>query len=112
MPTPLPLRLGALTAVASLAIKRGWLPIPVSVLDKPHDERLRRKAMDIACKPGDRSIRTDDHKVEGRGGPTPARIYTRPDVQPGPAVLVEVALRGLRWTDRLAQPGAGDGVPI
>jgi acetyl esterase len=88
MPAPLPLRLRALVSVASFAIKRGWLPTPVSVLDKPHDERLARKAMGIACRPGNRSIRAQDVMVEGRGGPIPARIYTRPDVQPGaPAIL-------------------------
>jgi acetyl esterase len=64
------------------------MPTPTSLLDKPHDERLARKAMAIACKPGDRSIRTRDVKVEGRGGPIPARVYTRPDVEPGaPAIL-------------------------
>lgn len=42
----------------------------------------------FACKPGDRSIRTQDVRVTGRGGPILARVYTRPDVQPGaPAIL-------------------------
>jgi hypothetical protein len=58
MPTPLPLRLRALTAVASFAIKRGWLPNSASLVEKPHDERLARKALWFACKLGDRSIRT------------------------------------------------------
>jgi acetyl esterase len=75
-------------AVATFAIKRKWLPAPVSVLDTPHDQRLARRSMQIACKPGDRSIRTQDVRVEGRGGPIPARVYVRPDVQPGaPAIL-------------------------
>jgi acetyl esterase len=88
MPTPLPFGLRALTAVATFAIKRGWLPTPVSLLDKPHDERLARKAMGIACKPGDRSIRTQDVMVGGRGGPIPTRVYSRPDLQAGaPAIL-------------------------
>ena len=88
MPTPLPLRLRALTALANLAIRRGWLPTPRALVDTPHDQRLARKAMGFACKPGDRTIRTEDHKVEGRGGPIHARVYTRPDVQPGaPAIL-------------------------
>jgi len=86
--TPLPVRLRALTAVATFAIKRGWLPNPASVLETPHDERLARKAMGFACRPGDRSIRTQDVKVTGRGGPIHARVYTRPDVRRGaPAIL-------------------------
>jgi acetyl esterase len=37
---------------------------------------------------GDRSIRTRDETVGGRGGPILARVYTRPDVKPGaPAIL-------------------------
>ena len=88
MPTPLPLRLRALTAAANFAIRRGWGPSPRSLLDTPHDERLRRRAMRFACKPGDRSIRTEDVKVGGRGGPIAARVYTRPDAQPGaPGIL-------------------------
>jgi len=44
--------------------------------------------MRIACKPGDRSIRTEDVIVAGRGGPIPARVYTRPDQRAGaPAIL-------------------------
>jgi acetyl esterase len=77
-----------LTGVASIAIKRGWLSAPTAVLETPHDQRLARKAMGFACKPGDRSIRTQDVRVDGRGGPIHARVYTRPDVQPGaPAIL-------------------------
>jgi acetyl esterase len=77
-----------LTGVASLALKRGWLPNPASLVEKPHDERLARKALGIACRPGDRSIVTQDVTVGGRGGPIHARVYTRPDVQPGaPAIL-------------------------
>jgi len=88
MPTPLPLRLRALTGVANFAIERGWLPTPASLLKMPHDERLKRKALRIACRPGDRSIRTQDIMVAGRGGPILARVYTRPDAQPGaPAIL-------------------------
>src|SRR5262245_51446237 len=88
MPTPLPFRLRALTAAASFAIRRGWLPKPASMLEKPHAERLKRKAMAIACRPGDRSILTEDVLVAGRGGPIHARVYMRPDTPPGaPAIL-------------------------
>ncbi|HTO55356.1 MAG TPA: alpha/beta hydrolase fold domain-containing protein [Myxococcota bacterium] len=88
MPTPLPFRLRALTAAASFAFERGWLPTPRALLDTPHDARLRRKSMRIACRPGDPSIRTEDHQVQGRGGPIHARVYTRPDTRPGaPAIL-------------------------
>jgi acetyl esterase len=88
MPAPLPWRLRALNAAAAFAIKRGWLPAPSDALKKPHDERLKRRSLVIACRPGDPSIRTQDRTVEGRGGPIPVRIYTRPDTKPGqPAIL-------------------------
>ena len=88
MPAPLPLRLRVLMAVATYAVRRGWIPGPVAMLDTPHGERLARRSMRIACKPGDPSIHTQDVRVEGRGGPIPARVYTRPDVHPGaPAIL-------------------------
>jgi len=86
--TPLPFRLRALTRAATFAIRRGWMPNPASLLDQPHDVRLARKALWFACKPGDRSIHTEDVKVPGRGGPIAARVYRRPDLQPGaPAIL-------------------------
>src|SRR5262245_19100697 len=88
MPAPLPFPLRALTAIATFAIARKWLPAPRAMLAKPHAERLARKAMFVACKPGDRSIRTRDVMVEGRGGAIHARVYTRADVQPyAPAIL-------------------------
>jgi acetyl esterase len=88
MPTPLPFRLRTLTTVAGFAMKRGWLPKPTSILETPHERRLARKAMGFACRPGDRSIRTQDVRVDGRGGPIPARVYTRADVKPdAPAIL-------------------------
>jgi acetyl esterase/lipase len=88
MATPLPFRLRALTAAATFAIKRGWAPDPASRLDLSHDERLKRKSLAIACRPGDPSIRTQDVRVSGRGGPIHARVYTRPDQKPGaPAIL-------------------------
>ena len=88
MATPLPFRLRALTSAATFAIQRGWVPDPASRLDLPHDERLKRRALGIACKPGDPSIRTQDVRVSGRGGPIHARVYTRPDTRPGaPAIL-------------------------
>ena len=88
MATPLPFRLRALTAAATFAMRRGWLPNATSVLDKPHDERLTHKAMTLACRPGVPRIRTQDVKVPGRGGPIHARVYTRADMQPGaPAIL-------------------------
>lgn len=67
MPAPLPLPLRALMVAATYAIQRGWLPAPVAVLDSPHGERLARKAMRIACKPGDegRRPRRNDEMPHG-----------------------------------------------
>jgi len=60
MPAPLPLRLRALNAAATFAMKRGSMPSASSSFAKPHDERQKRRAMPIACKPGDPTIRTQD----------------------------------------------------
>ena len=88
MPAPLPLPLRLLNGLATWAVRRKWLPTPRSRLETPHAERLKRKAMFIACKPGDPSILTQDVMVDGSGGPIHARVYTRPDTQPGaPAIL-------------------------
>ena len=88
MPAPLPFRLRAMAAVARFAMRRGWLPTARAVIDKPYDQRLARKAMRLACRPGDASVRTRDVMVDGRGGSIPARLYTRADVQSGsPAIL-------------------------
>ncbi|HTO54820.1 MAG TPA: alpha/beta hydrolase [Myxococcota bacterium] len=88
MPTPLPFRLRTFYSLATLAVRRGWLPKPASVLEIPHDQRLRRKSLAVACAAGDPSIRTQDVSVPGRGGSIHARVYTRPDQRPGaPAIL-------------------------
>jgi acetyl esterase len=69
-------------------MRRGWLANPTSLMETPHDERLTHRAMPFACRPGDPRIRTQDVKVAGRRGTIAARVYTRPDVQPGaPAIL-------------------------
>ena len=88
MPTRIPQPLGTLISITKFLMKRGWMPGPASVLRKPHLERLERVSPTIACKPGDKSIQTQDVRVQGRGGPIPARFYSRPGTQPGaPAYL-------------------------
>jgi len=64
-------------------MKLGLMPTPEKVLAMPHAQRLKAKAPGIACGPGDRSILTQDFAVQGRGGPIPVRVYTRPDLKPG-----------------------------
>ncbi len=80
---PLPFKIRALVATAGFLMKLGLMPTPEKVLSMPHAQRLKAKAPGIACGAGDRSIRTQDFAVQGRGGPIPVRVYTRPDLKPG-----------------------------
>jgi acetyl esterase len=79
---PLPFRIRALFAAVGLLMKSGLLSTPENELKKPHAQRLLSRAPHLACGPGDRTIRTDDCVVEGRGGPIPVRVYVRPDLKP------------------------------
>jgi acetyl esterase len=82
VPTPMPLKISALVGVARLLMKLGIMPTPEQEIAKPHAQRLQRKALGVACGPGDRTIRTWDLTVEGRGGPIPVRVYARPGLEP------------------------------
>ena len=79
----MPLKIRALVGVARVLMKLGLMPTPEQELAKPHAQRLRRKALGVACGPGDQTIRTWDLTAEGRGGPIPVRVYARPDLEPG-----------------------------
>jgi acetyl esterase len=69
------------------AVKLGLAPDPAKALAKPHDERLKRLPAGFMVKPGP-AVDTEDVLVEGRHGPIPARVYTRPGSKPGtPAML-------------------------
>ena len=83
MPAPLPFKIRALMGTARVLMKLGLMATPEKEIEKPHAQRLLRKALGIACGPGDRMIRTWDLMVEGRGGPIPVRVYARPDLEPG-----------------------------
>jgi len=62
-------------------------PDPAKALQKLHDERLKRVTPWFMCKPGP-AVDTEDVVVNGRDGPIPARVYTRPGTRPGaPAIL-------------------------
>lgn len=83
MPTPLPLKIRVLVSTARVLMKIGLMPTPEKEIGKPHAQRLLRKALGVACGPGDQTIRTWDLMVEGRGGPIPVRAYARPGLEPG-----------------------------
>lgn len=83
VPTPLPPKIRALLVTARVLMKLGLMPSPAKGMERPQAERLQRKALGIACGPGDQTIRTWDVMVEGRGGPIPVRVYARPDLKPG-----------------------------
>jgi hypothetical protein len=79
MPRPLPLPLRALNAAAAFAMKHRWLSPATAVLDVPHDERLKRKAMTIARKPGD-----SDNVQRGLAARTGYVAFARLATHPAP----------------------------
>ncbi len=87
MPAKMPQPLGGVFSVVKFAVKHGLMPAPDKALKKPHGERLKRVTPAFMVKPGP-AVDTQDVVVEGRDGPIPARVYTRPGVKPGaPAIL-------------------------
>jgi acetyl esterase len=87
MPAKMPQPLGGVFSLIKVATKYGLAPDPAKALQKPHDERLKRVTPWFMCKPGP-PVDTRDVMVDGRDGPIPARVYTRPGTRPGaPAIL-------------------------
>ena len=87
MPAKIPQPLGALYSVIRFMSKHRLLGSPAKVLAQPHNERLKHHNPDWMVKPGP-AVDTEDVVVAGRGGPIPARVYTRPGTRPGaPAIL-------------------------
>ncbi len=87
MPARIPQPLGAVYSFIKFAVRHRLLPSPAKLLAQPHDERLKNTNPRFMVKPGPAAdIR--DVVVEGRNGPIPARVYTRPGSGPGvPAIL-------------------------
>jgi acetyl esterase len=86
VPARIPQPLGGVVAVMRFAAKRGLVD-PAKALGQPHDERLKRVSPKFLCRPGP-PVGTRDVVVEGRDGPIPARVYSRPGTKPGaPAIL-------------------------
>jgi acetyl esterase len=87
MPAKMPQPLGGVFSVVTFAMKHGLLPGPEKSLEKPHDERLKRVTPAFMVKRGP-AVDTQDVIVDGRDGPIPARVYSRPGTRPGaPAFL-------------------------
>jgi acetyl esterase len=87
VPAKMPQPLGGVFALARFATDHGLMPDAAKALEKPHDERLKRAPSAFLCKPGP-AVNTEDVVVEGRDGPIPARVYTRPGTRPSaPAIL-------------------------
>ncbi len=53
------------------------------VMAKPHADRIAHMNPSFATRPVSAVIDTEDHHVQGRGGPIHVRVYTRPDTPPG-----------------------------
>jgi acetyl esterase len=87
VPAKIPQPLGSLYSVIRFMSKHRLLGSPAKVLAQPHNERLKHHNPDWMVKPGP-AVDTEDVVVAGRGGPIPARVYTRPGTRPGaPAIL-------------------------
>ncbi len=85
MPAKMPL--GGVFWLGKFATEHGLMPDAAKALEKPHDERLKRAPSAFLCRRGP-AVGTRDVVVEGRDGPIPARVYTRPDTKPGaPGIL-------------------------
>jgi acetyl esterase len=83
----MPRLLGAVFGLVKFAVKLRLTPDPAKALAKPHDERLKRVPAGYMVKPGP-ATDAEDVIVEGRNGPIPARVYTRPGTKPRtPAIL-------------------------
>jgi acetyl esterase len=87
VPAKMPQPLRGVFRLATFATKLGLMPDPAKMLQKPHDERLKRVTPGFMIKPGP-AVDTHDVVVEGRDGPIPARVHTRPGTRAGaPAML-------------------------
>jgi acetyl esterase len=87
MPAKIPQPLGGFCSLVRFMEKHRLLGSPAKVLVQPHAERLKHHNPGWMVKPGP-PVDTEDVVVEGRDGPIPARVYTRPGTSPGaPAIL-------------------------
>jgi acetyl esterase len=87
MPAKIPQPLGAFCSLVRFMDRHKLLGSPAKVLVQPHAERLKHHNPGWMVRPGP-PVDTEDVVVEGRDGPIPARVYTRPGTRPGaPAIL-------------------------
>jgi acetyl esterase len=87
MPAKIPQPLGGFCSLVRFMEKHRLLGSPAKVLVQPHAERLKHHNPGWMVRPGP-PVDTEDVVVEGRDGPIPARVYTRPGTSPGaPAIL-------------------------
>lgn len=80
---PLAQPIRSLLGIVDLLVKAGVMPDIDSLLAKPHDDRLATTVPGLMFRRPNPAIQTVDVLVDGRGGPIPVRIYSRPDVRPG-----------------------------
>jgi acetyl esterase len=79
MAQPLRALLGTINVLSKLKLG----PTVESALAKSHAERIAHKNPGFMTRPVTAVIDTEDVMVEGRGGPVHARVYKRPDTEPG-----------------------------
>jgi acetyl esterase len=88
VPARIPQPLGAVYSAIKFAARHRLLPNPAKMFAQPHAVRLQHHNPGWMVKPGPAAVDTEDVLVDGRGGPIPARVYTRPGTRPGaPAIL-------------------------
>jgi acetyl esterase len=81
-----PLR--ALLGLAEILMRAGLMPDTMKLAGAPVLERQRNKPFFWMTRPGDRTVRTWEHELDGRRGPITVRVYVKPGTEPGLPVIV------------------------
>ena len=81
-----PLR--SLLGLADALIRLRLAPSTMALAGRPVAERQLSKPLFWMTRRGDRSVRTWEHELPGRGGPVRVRVYVPPGSRPGQPVIV------------------------
>jgi acetyl esterase len=108
----------ALLALSNGLVRLGLAPSPIQQVTEPVVKRQLSKPPAWMTRPGDRTIRTREHELDGRCGPITVRVYVRPGTQPGSPVIVYLhgggfVLGGLDGCDYITRGlAARTGFPV
>jgi acetyl esterase len=108
----------ALLGVSELLMRLRLLPDAMAQTSTPVATRQLSRPPFWMTKPGDRTIRSREHELQGRGGPLRVRVCTRQDQRSGTPVIVYLhgggfVLGGLDGCDYLTRGlAARTGFPV